>query len=294
MRLFGGERLTNIMNTLNIPEDMPIDARILSNTIESAQKKVEGQNFAIRKNVLQYDDVMNRQRELIYTQRNQVLDGEELKPVILKMMDESIEENVDFYCSSSVGKADWNIDGMREKFLGWLTTPEDFRDGNIDPEEIKNLLSERGHELYEAREQDFGSELMRDLERFVLLRNVDSKWMDHIDAMEELKRGIGLRAYGQQDPVVAYRMESFDMFDEMTTSIREETVKQMLTIRVKNQEETERKQTVQITSQSGASDGSEKGRTVRKGKKVGPNEPCPCGSGKKYKKCCGAPGNSKE
>ncbi|MCR4615868.1 MAG: preprotein translocase subunit SecA [Clostridiales bacterium] len=292
MRLFGGERLTNIMNTLNIPEDMPIDARILSNTIESAQKKVEGQNFAIRKNVLQYDDVMNRQRELIYTQRNQVLDGEELKPVILRMLDESIEENVNFYCSSSVNREDWNIDGMREKFLGWLTTADDFRDDDIDPEEIKTLLSERGHKLYETREEEFGSELMRSLERFVLLRNVDSKWMDHIDAMEELKRGIGLRAYGQQDPVVAYRMESFDMFDEMTTSIREETVKQMLTIRVRNQEETERKQTVKITSQSGASDGSEKGRTVRKGKKIGPNEPCPCGSGKKYKKCCGAPGST--
>ncbi len=288
MRLFGGERLTNVMNTLNAPDDMPIEARIISNTIENAQKKVEGQNFAIRKNVLQYDDVMNRQREIIYGQRNKVLDGEELKGVILKMLDDSIEENVDFYCSSSVSKNDWNIDGMREKFLGWLTTPDDFKDGKIDTEEVKNLLSSRGHSLYEAREAEFGDELTRNLERLILLRNVDGRWMEHIDAMDELKRGIGLRAYGQQDPIVAYRIESFDMFDEMTTAIREETVKQMLTVRVRTKEDTERKQAVKITAQSGgSSDGSEKGRTVRKGKKVGPNEPCPCGSGKKYKNCCG-------
>ena len=151
------------------------------------------------------------------------------------------------------------------------------------------MLLKRGTDLYEAREQEITPEIMRDLERMVLLHNVDSKWMDHIDNMDELRRGIGLMAYGQQDPVVAYRIQSSDMFDEMNLSIREETVKQILTVRITRKEETERKQTAEITGESGASDGSEKGRTVRKGKKIGPNDPCPCGSGKKYKKCCGSP-----
>ena len=290
MRLFGGERLSNMMNALNTPDDMPIESKMVSKSIESAQKKKEGQNFAIRKNTLQYDDVMNRQRELIYGQRNRVLDGEELKPAILKMMEETINESVDFYCSDALPKEEWNVAGLRSKFKGWLTTDDDFPNDELDREETKETLYERGEALYNEREQELGDEIMRSLERMVLLRNVDSKWMDHIDNMDELRRGIGLRAYGQQDPIVAYRMESYDMFDEMSESIREETVRQMLTIRIKTKEETERKQTAKITSESGASDGSEKGRTVRKGKKVGPNDPCPCGSGKKYKKCCGAPG----
>mgnify|MGYP004606918011 FL=1 len=290
MRLFGGERLSNMMNALNTPDDMPIESKMVSKSIESAQKKKEGQNFAIRKNTLQYDDVMNRQRELIYGQRNRVLDGEELKPAILKMMEETINESVDFYCSDALPKEEWNVAGLRSKFKGWLTTDEDFPNDELDREETKKTLYERGEALYNEREQELGDEIMRSLERMVLLRNVDSKWMDHIDNMDELRRGIGLRAYGQQDPIVAYRMESYDMFDEMSESIREETVRQMLTIRIKTKEETERKQTAKITSESGASDGSEKGRTVRKGKKIGPNDPCPCGSGKKYKKCCGAPG----
>ena len=290
MRLFGGERLSNMMNALNTPDDMPIESKMVSKSIESAQKKKEGQNFAIRKNTLQYDDVMNRQRELIYGQRNRVLDGEELKPAILKMMEETINESVDFYCSDALPKEEWNVAGLRSKFKGWLTTDDDFPNDELDREETKKTLYERGEALYNEREQELGDEIMRSLERMVLLRNVDSKWMDHIDNMDELRRGIGLRAYGQQDPIVAYRMESYDMFDEMSESIREETVRQMLTIRIKTKEETERKQTAKITSESGASDGSEKGRTVRKGKKIGPNDPCPCGSGKKYKKCCGAPG----
>ncbi len=290
MRLFGGERLSNMMNALNTPDDMPIESKMVSKSIESAQKKKEGQNFAIRKNTLQYDDVMNRQRELIYGQRNRVLDGEELKPAILKMMEETINESVDFYCSDALPKDEWNVAGLRSKFKGWLTTDDDFPNDELDREETKKTLYERGEALYNEREQELGDEIMRSLERMVLLRNVDSKWMDHIDNMDELRRGIGLRAYGQQDPIVAYRMESYDMFDEMSESIREETVRQMLTIRIKTKEETERKQTAKITSESGASDGSEKGRTIRKGKKVGPNDPCPCGNGKKYKKCCGAPG----
>ncbi|MBQ2774952.1 MAG: preprotein translocase subunit SecA [Clostridia bacterium] len=291
MRLFGGDRVTTIMNTLRTPDDMPIEARMVSSVIETSQKRVESRNFASRKNVLRFDDVMNRQRELIYKQRDQVLDGENLKPVILKMLDECIDESVDFYCPKALNKDDWNIAGLREKVLGWLTTPEDFTDG-FDREDEKEALIKRGHERYDEREEligldDEGQPIMRSLERMILLKMVDNKWMDHIDAMEELKRGIGLRSYGQQDPVVAFRQESYDMFDEMTMSIREDTVRLMMTLIPKSEEDTKRQQTVQITATSGGSDGSEKGRTVRKGAKVGPNDPCPCGSGKKYKKCCG-------
>ena len=240
---------------------------------------------------------MNRQRELIYEQRNKVLEGENLKPFILKMLKESIDESVDFYCPSSLSHDDWNVGGLREKFLGWLTDKNDFKD-DFDPEEVKTLLYDRGLELYDEREKAFGVDengtpIMRLLENMILLRNVDSKWMEHIDNMEELKRGIGLRAYGQQDPVVAYRQESYDMFDEMSNSIREDTVHQILTVVIKSEKETKREQTAKITATSGASDGSEKGRTVRKGEKVGPNQPCPCGSGKKYKHCCGDVRNSK-
>ncbi|MBQ8944345.1 MAG: preprotein translocase subunit SecA, partial [Clostridia bacterium] len=243
MRLFGGERITRMMDTLNAAEDMPIEAKLISKTVENAQKRIEGKNFEIRKNTLDFDDVMNRQRELIYGQRNQVLDGEDLKKSINKMMRDCIEESVDFYCSKAVTPADWNIDGLREKFLGWLTTEDDFKDDGFDPEEAKEMLIERGEQRYEEREKMFGTTpdgtpLMRELERMILLRNVDSNWMDHIDAMDQLRRGIGLRAYGQTDPIVAYRMESYDMFDEMTTAIRENTVKQMLTVIIKTEEDT--------------------------------------------------------
>ncbi len=292
MRLFGGERVTTVMNTLKTPEDMPIESKMISSVIESSQKRVESRNFSMRKNVLNFDDVMNRQRELIYKQRDQVLDGEDLKPVILRMLDECIAESIDFYCPKALSHSDWNIAGLREKFLGWLTTADDFKD-DFDREAVKEELSERGHKIYDEREElmgtaEDGTPVMRALERMVLLKMVDNKWMDHIDAMEELKRGIGLRSYGQQDPVVAFRQESYDIFDEMTMSIREDTVRMMMTLMPKNEEDTKRKQAAEITSTSGGSDGSEKGRTVRKGAKIGPNDPCPCGSGKKYKKCCGA------
>ena len=293
MRLFGGDRLQSVMDTLNADENMPIDSKMVSRSIESAQKKKESQNFAIRKNVLQYDDVMNRQREIIYGQRNRVLDGEDLRESILKMMDDCINESVDFYCSAALPKEEWNINGLRDKFLGWLTMPEDFADfESFDRDKVKQELTERGHTRYEQREQEFTPEIMRKLEHMILLRNVDNYWMDHIDAMEELKRGISLRAYGNQDPVVAYRMESYDMFDEMSSLIRESTVRQMLTVRIRTEEDTKREQAAKVTSESGGgTDGSDKGRTVRKKKEPGPNDPCPCGSGKKYKKCCGNPAN---
>ena len=294
MRLFAGERMENMLNVLKTPDDVPLEAKTVNKLIENAQKKVEGNNFAARKHVLEYDDVMNRQREIIYAQRNKVLDGEELKPSIINMLEECVNDAVDFYCPAANSAADWNVAGLKDKFKGWLTKDDDFTDVEaLDPEEMKEMLIERGKALYEAREKAFGEELMRRLERKVLLDMVDSKWMDHIDAMDELKRGIGLRAYGQQQPIVAYRNESYDMFEEMRISIREDTVRNMLTVVVRSEEDTKREQKVKITSETGSSsDGTLKKEPVRnKEKKVGPNEPCPCGSGKKYKKCCGSPAN---
>ncbi len=295
MRLFGGDRLTNVMNTLNAPEDVPIEARIVSNSIESAQKKIEGRNFGIRKNVLQYDDVMNRQRELIYKQRNQVLDGEELKPVITRMIEGSINDAIDSACSDHASRNDWNLEAIKEKYRSWGLIREGDFEESLDKEDIRELLLDRANEAYAAKEEKLGNApdgtaLMRELEKRILLANVDNKWMDHIDAMDQLRRGIGLRAYGQTDPVVAYREVGSDMFDNMNEDIREDTARMMLTCEVRNEDDTKRTQAAKITGTSGASDGSEKGRTVRNAKdKVGPNDPCPCGSGKKYKKCCGDP-----
>lgn len=288
LRLFGGDRVTRIMDTITSEEDIPLEIKALTNIIESAQKKIESRNFAIRKNVLQYDDVMNRQRELIYDQRNKVLDGENLKDSIMHMLDETVTDAIDFYCPKALPADEWNLEGLREKFAGWIKTDYDLANHEtFNRDEAAKALIEEGHRAYEAREEELGEKMMRDLERKILLYNVDVKWMDHIDAMDELKRGIGLRAYGQHDPVVEYRSEGFDMFDEMTRSIREDTVKLLLTVRVASEEDVKREQAAKVTSESGASDGSEKGRTVRKGKKIGRNDPCPCGSGKKYKKCCG-------
>ena len=289
-RLFGGERAQMMLERLNAPEDMPLDTKIFSNIVENAQKKVESQNFAIRKNVLQYDDVMNQQRELIYTQRNQVLDGDELKSKMTKMLGDSIGDMVDLYLPAEAEPKDWSVDALRQYFLGWLITEDDFADGIDDRDEAKELLMKRGEERYAAREEELG-ELMPLLERKVLLDNVDAKWMDHLDAMDELKRGIGLRAYGQKDPVVAFRFESYDMFDDMTAQIRHDTIRMLLTVKVKTEEDTKREQKVKEVATNAGGDTSDKKRPVRKSasEKVGPNEPCPCGSGKKYKKCCGSP-----
>ncbi len=292
MRLFGGERITNVMNTLKTPEDMPIEAKMITNTIENAQKRIEGRNFGIRKSVLQYDDVMNRQRELIYKQRNQVLEGEELRPIIMRMIENSINEAVDMFCSGQASKKEWNLEGLKEKFKSWGLVKEDDFGDVADKEELKEILFDRAITVYEDREQLFGNDekgipVMRELEKMILLRNVDSKWMDHIDAMDQLRRGIGLRAYAQTDPVVAYRQVGSDMFDGMNEEIREQTARQMLTVMIRSQEETKREQTAKITGASGASDGTDKKQPVRKKEKTKPNDPCPCGSGKKYKNCCG-------
>ncbi len=284
LRLFGGERMTRIMDSLNFDEDIPIEVKLLSNTVENAQKKLESQNYAIRKHVLQYDDVMNKQREIIYKQRDQVLEEEDLREKILGMLDETVSGSVAMYCPSGADKNDWNIAGLKEKFLGWILKPEDDLRG-MSADELTDFITKRGHEVYEAREKENTPEITRDLERMILLRNVDINWMDHIDAMEELKRGIGLTAYSQKDPVVMFKFESFDIFDEMTATIREDTVKQLFTVKVTKTQEIKREQVAKVTG-TNSGDGTDVKRPVRKGAKVGPNDPCPCGSGKKYKKCC--------
>ena len=287
MRLFGGNRIQSIMETLKIPEDTPVDAKMLSGSIEGAQKKVEGRNFEIRKSVLRFDDVMNQQREIIYGQRGKVLEGEDISEYIANMRKESVEKTVDIYLANDESKADWNLDGLRDYYLGWLLTDGDLRFGKeeysrITKAEISEILQNRMEEVYAAREEQFTPEIMRELERVALLKNVDLKWMDHIDAMSDLKQGIYLRSYAQHDPVVEYRIEGFDMFDQMIEAIREDTVKMLMTVRVRTAPQ--REQVAVPVEASG--DGSVSATVVKK-KKVGRNDPCPCGSGKKYKHCCG-------
>ena len=288
MRLFGGDRLQSLMDTLKIEEDMPIDAKLISSSIESAQRKVEGRNFEMRKNVLKFDDVMNKQREIIYGQRSKVLEGEDLKEDIAKMREESVRKTVDTYLASDEDRENWNLGGLRDYYRGWLLTDGDLRYSDeefakLTKEDVYNAVLERMEGLYAFREKEFGEENMRELERVCLLRNVDLKWMDHIDDMSDLKQGMYLRGYGQHDPVVEYRIEGFEMFDSMIEAIREDTVKMLLTVR-RRAEEPKREQ-VAVPMEAGG-DGTVQQRPAAK-KKVGRNDPCPCGSGKKYKQCCG-------
>ena len=295
MRLFGGERISALMDRMKIEDDVPIEAGMVSGSIENAQKKVEGRNFSIRKNVLQYDDVMNMQREKIYSQRDQVLDGENMKPQILKMIEGAIESNVNLFLPGDVPHDDWDLTGLREHYMGWLIGEDDLKFSrseieDLEPEFVVKELAEKASALYEQREQEFTEPVMREVERVVLLRNVDQEWMDHIDAMEQLQDGIRLRAYGQRDPVVEYRIEGSDMFDAMITSIRENTARMILTVRLRQQEPPKREQVAKETGASAAGaagDKTVKKQPVHKEKKPGRNDPCPCGSGLKYKKCCG-------
>lgn len=285
LRLFAGDRFYNILDTFKSVGDMPIEAKMFSNLIEGAQKKVESNNFAARRHVLEFDDVMNKQREVIYGQRNKVLDGADIHATIQKMIEEYFKGMVEFYCPASLPENEWNIKGMATKF-SWIIGADSVDDLKT-PEEFLQFFLDKADKLYKERQEKYGPAIMKELERKILLQNVDRNWMDHIDAMDELKRGIYLRSYGQQNPVVAFRMESFDMFDAMTDAIREGTVTGMLTVVIRTEADTKREQQGKITSTSGATDGSEKKQPVRKTKKPGRNDPCPCGSGKKYKHCCG-------
>ena len=296
MRLFGGERLQGFMDKMKIDDDTPIEAGIVSNSLEGAQRKVESRNFAIRKNVLQYDEVMNSQRQIIYSQRDQVLNGENMKEQIQKMIYGAIEDNVKRYLPENVPHEEWDLPGLREHYMGWLIGPEELRFTkseveDLEPEHVVTELKNRADAIYAAKEKEFTPPIMREVERVVLLRNVDQEWMDHIDAMEQLQDGIRLRAYAQQDPVVEYRLEGFDMFDSMIAAIRENTAKMMLTVRLRKKEEAPQREQVAketgTSSAAAAGDGTVQKQPVKKQKKPGRNDPCPCGSGLKYKKCCG-------
>lgn len=293
MRVFAGERLENMMARLNVEEDMPIESKMLTKIIESSQKKVEARHFAVRKNVLNYDDVMSKQREIIYGQRSKVLDGEDLHAYITNMIKELIHDTVYQYLADDVDRDGWNLIGLREYFMDWITVPEDF-DWDKDKiyktsrDDIVKMLTDRTLAVYQMRENNIGKDELRELERVVLLKIVDTKWMAHIDDMDELKRGIGLRGMAQHNPVVEYRYEGFAMFDAMIEAIREETVRMLMTIRLMNNKAPEREQVAKPDApNAGAGDGSFSAQATAK-KKIGPNEPCPCGSGKKYKLCCGA------
>ena len=296
MRLFGGDRVSSLMNTLKIDEDTPIENRMITNTLESAQKKLEGRNFEIRKNVLKYDDVMNQQREIIYGQRRKVLDGEDISTEMHKMLRENIDSSCAQFLSGDV-KDEWDFGALRRHYQGWLTTDADFHYtvadfDNLSQQGIADMLYDRGMQILQAKEVRYGAPVMRELERICLLKCVDRQWMDHIDNMDQLRQGIALRGYGQKDPVVEYRIEGFDMFDQMVDSIRESSVKMLLTIELRAAGAAPKREQVAKPTGEGfvpgngapGVKGSPKGQPVRV-VKIGRNDPCPCGSGLKFKKC---------
>ena len=293
MRLFGSERVMGMMEKLGVDEDTPIDAKILSNAIENAQKQVESRNFQTRKTVLEYDDVMNTQRKVIYEQRRKVLDGENLKESVQAMLSTVISTEVQAHMGELKHMDAENWREVCAQFRGLFLRPDEFKftDEELqqyDAQALTDLLQERASDIYARKEAELGEPLMRELERVMMLRVVDEYWMDNIDAMQELRQGIGLRAYGQNDPVVAYKKQGYEMFESMIAAIQAETIRRIFLARVQVGATTvKRERVAKVTGESAGSDGTVKKQPVKKGQKVGRNDPCPCGSGKKYKKCCG-------
>ena len=289
MRLFSSDRVMGMMDTLGLDEDTPIDAKILSGAVENAQRSVESRNFRSRKNVLEYDNVMNTQREVIYAQRQKVLDGEDLQENMMSMLRGVISSTV-ADCLGETGGV-LSEEGGKEILsrMGGIYFAKDTQlpENGTDAQAVIDSLYEKAVATYQAKETQYGSAMMRELERVVMLRVVDEYWMDNIDAMDDLKQGIGLRAYGQHDPVIAYKEEGYEMFQAMITAIREETVRRMFTVQIRPTQEVKRVKVAKETGASGTAEATVKKQPVRKAaNKVGPNDPCPCGSGKKYKKCC--------
>ena len=294
MRLFGSDRLMAMVEKIGMDDDMPIEHKMLSKSIEGAQKKVEGKNFSIRKHVLQYDDVMNKQREIIYKERRNVLEGEDVHSEILDMIDKTIDKVLSYYIPEGSYPESWDLKALEERFVNIFHPDKKVEVGNVEDltkESLKEIIKNEALRLYDEKEKLVGEERMRELERIILLQVVDSKWMDHIDAMDQLRQGIGLRAIGQEDPVRAYQIEGFEMFDEMIQSIQEETLNYIYGFQVRIEAQPiERKQMVDMDKleQKGGSETEEEGpKQIKTDKVVGRNDLCPCGSGKKYKKCCG-------
>ena len=290
MRLFGSERVMGMMEKLGVDEDTPIDAKILSNAIENAQKQVESRNFQTRKTVLEYDDVMNTQRQVIYEQRRKVLDGENLKDSIQTMLTGVITNEVNAHMGELKHMDAENWREVCAQFRGLFLRPDEFKftDEELQQysaDELIGLLQERASDIYARKEKELGEPLMRELERVMMLRVVDEYWMDQIDAMQDLRQGIGLRAYGQNDPKVEYKREGYEMFERMIAAIQEETLRRIFLARIQVGGEVKRERVAKVTGESAGGDGTVKKQPVKKGQKIGPNEPCPCGSGKKFKKC---------
>ncbi len=289
MRLFGSERMMSIFSAMGLAEDEPIEHGMLSNTIEKAQKKIEGNNYGIRKNLLEYDQVMNEQREIIYKERRRVLDGENMRDSIYKMITDTVDNIVDVCISEDQSPAEWDMLELNQLLLPIFpiepVSLTDEQQEKFKKADLKQMLKETAVKLYEAKEAEFPqAEQVRELERVILLKVIDRKWMDHIDDMDQLRQGIGLQAYGQRDPLVEYKMSGYDMFDAMTAAIREDTVKLLLHVRV--EQKVEREQVAKVTG-TNQDDSAARGPKRRESEKVYPNDPCPCGSGKKYKQCCG-------
>ena len=297
MRLFGGERVQGMMNALRVDDDMPIENKMLTRTIERAQERVEGMNFQRRKTVLEYDDIMNQQREIVYSQRLKVLDGDDLEPVLNKMVSEIADSLVGRYLNSNIPD-DWNIEGLREELSGLIPLDDDFESEKLlklEADDIKELIVSKINSLLEAKRAELGP-VMDEAQRVVMLRSVDRRWMDHIDDMDELRRGIGLMAYGQRDPLVEYKFQSYDIFEQMSENIKLDTIRGILSLKLrKGEDEPKREAVAKVTSQSHGADApaprgtnaKPAGSSTVRVTKVGRNDPCPCGSGLKYKKCCG-------
>ena len=288
MRLFGSEKMMTIFNALGVPENQEIEHKALSSAIERAQKKIESNNFGIRKNLLEYDQVNNEQREVIYAERRRVLDGDNMRDFILKMVTDCVENAVDLCISDDQSPDEWNMGELSALLLQTIplkvTLKEEER-SKMTKARLKQVLKEAAVKLYEMKEAEFPEEAMREIERVVLLRTVDRKWMDHIDDMDQLRQGIGLQAYGQKNPLVEYKMAAYDMFENMIASIQEETVRLLFHVHPKPQgQPIEREQVAKVTGTNKEASA----KTIKHvEKKVYPNDPCPCGSGKKYKQCCG-------
>jgi preprotein translocase subunit SecA len=300
LRIFGSERISHIMDRLGIEEDQPIEHRLVTKAIENAQRRVEANNFEIRKHLLEYDDVMNQQREVIYSQRREVLAGEDLKNSMAEMVEEQAEGILDLYADEKDHPEDWDLKGLQDAIyqqfsFRWIL-PSGEEDG-LNREHLKEQLFQKVKEVYQKKEEAFGEEMLRYLEKVIMLQSVDHHWKDHLLAIDQLKEGIGLRGYGQKDPRIEYQREAYQMFLEMLERIKKDTIEKLFAIQIAREEEVkemkmERKQTFVLSrGETAAGGGGEredgKGVTVRReGKKVGRNDPCPCGSGKKYKKCC--------
>ena len=288
MRLFGSDRLMTIFNALRVPDNEQIEHKMLSSAIEKAQKKIESNNFGIRKNLLEYDQVMNEQREIIYEERRRVLDGESMRDTIYSMITEYVENMTDRFASTEADPEEWDIKGLDvnlHNVIPQLQLPSEKECQSMSQKELKHLLKERGVKAYENKEAEFPeAEQLREVERVVLLKVIDARWMDHIDDMDQLRQGIGLQAYGQRDPLVEYKMTGYEMFGEMTNAIAENTIRTLFHIKV--EQKVEREEVAKVTG-TNKDDSAVRAPKKREEKKIYPNDPCPCGSGKKYKQCCG-------